>query len=105
MYDKRTTNSRIGFVFKDSNLSKSKLKTIIENYKDFLIGKGSQVMIKHNGRIFLENPIQKFDTATYIQIFYLSNSSLIKQINTEIQRDEELFFLHKNFMFEIFSKD
>ena len=91
--------------FKDSNLSKSKLKTIIENYKDFLIGKGSQVMIKHNGRIFLETPIQKFDTATYIQIFYLSNSSLIKQINTEIQRDEELFFLHKNFMFEIFSKD
>ena len=86
------------------NLSESKLKTIIEKYKDFLIGKGSQVMIKHNGRLFLETPIQKFDTATYIQIFYLSNGSLIKQLNTEIQRDEELFFLHKIIYFLIIGR-
>jgi ribosomal protein S6 len=72
------------------NLSESKLKTIIEKYKDFLIGKGSQVMIKNNKRISLAYPIQKFETATYIQIFYLSNGSLIKQLNTEIQRDEEI---------------
>ena len=72
------------------NLSESKLKTIIGKYKDFLIGKGSQVMIKNNGRISLAYPIQKFETATYIQIFYLSNGSLIRQLNTEIQRDEEI---------------
>ena len=77
------------------NLSESKLKTIIEKYKDFLIGKGSQVMIKNNKRISLAYPIQKFETATYIQIFYLSNGSLIKQLNTEIQRDEEIYLLHE----------
>ena len=77
------------------NLSESKLKTIIEKYKNFLIGKGSQVMIKNNGRISLAYPIQKFETATYIQIFYLSNGSLIKQLNTEIQRDEEIYLLHE----------
>ena len=77
------------------NLSESKLKTIIGKYKDFLIGKGSQVLIKNNGRISLAYPIQKFETATYIQIFYLSNGSLIKQLNTEIQRDEEIYLLHE----------
>ena len=77
------------------NLSESKLKTIIEKYKNFLIGKGSQVMIKNNKRISLAYPIQKFETATYIQIFYLSNGSLIKQLNTEIQRDEEIYLLHE----------
>ena len=35
-------------------------------------------------------PIQNFDTATYVQIFYLANGSLIKQLNTEIQRDEDI---------------
>ena len=35
------------------NLSESKLKTIIGKYKDFLIGKGSQVMIKYNRKTFL----------------------------------------------------
>ena len=34
------------------NLSESKLKTIIGKHKDFLIGKGSQVMIKYNRKTF-----------------------------------------------------
>ena len=37
---------------KNTNLTESKLKTIIEKYKDFLIGKGSQVMIKYNRKTF-----------------------------------------------------
>lgn len=72
------------------NLNDLELKTKIEKYKELLIGKGSQVMIQNNGKISLAYPIQKFDTATYVQIFHLSNGSLIKQLNTEIQRDEEI---------------
>ena len=58
------------------NLSESKLKTIIGKYKDFLIGKGSQVMIKYNKNLF-EDPVKNRDAATYIQIFYVSDVSLM----------------------------
>lgn len=64
------------------------LNTRIERYRDFLTEKGSQVMVKNNGKISLAYPIKNFDTAMYIQITYLGNGSLINQINTEIQRDE-----------------
>ena len=35
------------------------------------------LMIKNNKRISLAYPIQKFETATYIQIFYVSDGSLM----------------------------
>ena len=62
---------------KNVNLTESKLKTIIEKYKDFLIGKGSQVMIKYNEKIFFEDPVKNRDAATSIQIFYVSDGSLM----------------------------
>ena len=61
---------------KNANLTESKLKTIIEKYKDFLIGKGSQVMIKYNKNLF-DDPVKNRDAATYIQIFYVSDGSLM----------------------------
>ena len=66
----------------------------MEKYKDFLIGKGAQIMFVQNRRIFFEDAIRTYSTkktnATYVQMLYLSNGSLIKQLNTEIQRDEEI---------------
>jgi small subunit ribosomal protein S6 len=60
----------------------------IDFYRDFIKNKGSQVMVKNNGKKPLAYPIKGFDSATSIQIVYLGNDELIKQINTEIQRDE-----------------
>tara|TARA_B100000475_G_scaffold90234_1_gene65172 strand:+ start:988 stop:1311 length:324 start_codon:yes stop_codon:yes gene_type:complete len=59
----------------------------IDFYRDFLKEKGSQVMVKNHGKKSLAYPIKGFETATSVQIVYLGNDSLIKQLNTEIQRD------------------
>jgi len=60
----------------------------IQRYKDFLTERGSQVMVKNQGKRSLAYPIKGFDTATSVQIVYLGNGDLVKQIGTEIQRDE-----------------
>jgi small subunit ribosomal protein S6 len=60
----------------------------IEFYKDFIKNKGTQVMVKNNGKKALAYPIKGFETATSVQIVYPGNDTLIRQINTEIQRDE-----------------
>ena len=62
----------------------------IEFYRDFLVEKGSQVMVKNHGKVSLAYPIKGFDTATSIQVVYLGNGTLVKQLNTEIQRDESI---------------
>lgn len=59
----------------------------VDFYRDFINDKGSQVMIKNHGKKSLAYPIKGFETATSIQIIYLGNDNLIKQLNTEIQRD------------------
>ena len=60
----------------------------IQRYKDFLTERGSQVMVKNQGKRSLAYPIKGFDTATSVQVVYLGNGDLVKQIGTEIQRDE-----------------
>ena len=60
----------------------------IDFYKKFIKDKGSQVMVKNNGKKSLAYPIKGFEIATSVQIVYLGNGNLIRQINTEIQRDE-----------------
>ena len=60
----------------------------INFYRDFIKDKGSQVMIKNHGKKSLAYPIKGFETATSVQIIYLGNDALIKQINVELQRDE-----------------
>jgi small subunit ribosomal protein S6 len=72
------------------SLTEQELKTKIERYRDFLTGKGSQVMVKNNGKISLAYAIKNFDTAMYIQMIYLGNGQVIKQLDTELQRDESL---------------
>ena len=63
-------------------------KERIDFYRDFIKDKGSQVMVKNQGKKSLAYPIKGFDMATSVQIVYLGNDSLIRQVNTEIQRDE-----------------
>lgn len=60
----------------------------INFYRDFIADKGSQVMVKNHGKKSLAYPIKGFETVTSVQMVYLGNDSLIRQINTEIQRDE-----------------
>ena len=60
----------------------------IQRYKDFLTARGSQVMVKNQGKRSLAYPIQGFETATSVQFVYLGNGELIKLLNTELQRDE-----------------
>ena len=60
----------------------------INFYKDFIKDKGTQVMVKNNGKKSLAYPIKGFESATSVQIVYLGNDTLIKQINTEIKRDD-----------------
>lgn len=65
-------------------------KEKVEGYKNFLTERGSQVMVKNYGKKSLAYPIKGFETASYIQIVYLGNGGLIKQLNTELQRDESI---------------
>ena len=60
----------------------------IQRYKDFLTERGSQVMVKNQGKRSLAYPIKGFEFATSVQFVYLGNDTLIKQINVELQRDE-----------------
>ncbi len=56
----------------------------VEYYRDSLLKKGSQVMVKNYGKISLAYPIKGFDTATSVQLIYLGNGNLINQLQTEI---------------------
>ena len=58
-----------------------------EYYRDFLIGKGSQVLVKNQGKLSLAYPIKGFDIATSVQLIFLGNGDLLKQLNVELQRD------------------
>ena len=68
--------------------SAEELSERLERYRNFLTDRGSQVMVKNHGKISLAYSIKNLDTATSIQIVYLGNGELIKQLNTELQRDE-----------------
>ena len=57
-------------------------------YKTFLTEKGSQVIVKNQGKRSLAYPIKNFETATSVQFVYLGNGEIIKELNTIIQRDE-----------------
>ena len=62
----------------------------VEHYRDFLTEKGSQVMVKNHGKRSLSYPIKGFETATFIQLVYCGNGNLIKEISTQIKRDESV---------------
>ena len=62
----------------------------INFYQDFLTERGSQVMVQNRGRRNLSYPIKSFETARYIQMFYLGNGELVSTLNKIIQRDENV---------------
>ena len=62
----------------------------INVYKNFIINKGSKVMVQNRGKRQLSYPIQGFSTANYVQMFYLGNGGLVNSVNKEIQRDENV---------------
>ena len=62
----------------------------VEYYRDSLLKKGSQVMVKNHGKRSLAYPIKGFETATFVQLVYCGNGDLIKEINVEIQRDDAI---------------
>ena len=74
-------------LFFEVTLPEEELKAKLDRYKEFLITKGSQVMIKNNGKINLAYSIKNFDTAIYIQLTYLGNGEVVKLLNTAINRD------------------
>ena len=60
----------------------------VDFYRDFIKDKGTQVMVKNNGKKSLAYPIKGFETATSVQFVYRGNDDLFRQINTQIQRDD-----------------
>ena len=60
----------------------------IDFYTDFIKKRGTQVMVKNQGKKSLAYPIKGFDTATSVKIVYLGNDTLVRQVNTEVLRDE-----------------
>ncbi len=72
------------------NLTDEQTSQKINEYRDFLTEKGSKVMVKLNGKRSLAYPIKGFDTASYVQIVYLGNGTLVTELNKIIQRDEDV---------------
>ena len=60
----------------------------IDFYTDFIKKRGTQVMVKNQGKKSLAYPIKGFETATWVQVVYLGNDELTRQVGVEIQRDE-----------------
>ena len=62
----------------------------INFYQNYLTDRGSQVMIQDRGKRTLSYPIKGFETANYIQMFYVGNGDLITSLNKEIGRDDKI---------------
>ena len=60
----------------------------MDYYQNFLTKQGSEVMVKNRGKRTLAYPIKGYDNANYIQMVYLGNGKLVKDLNKELQRDE-----------------
>ena len=69
------------------SFTQQEISAKVDYYQTFLTNKGSQVMVQNRGKRNLSYPIKGFETANYIQMFYLGNGELVKSLNKEIQRD------------------
>ena len=54
----------------DPSFTQPEINAKVQYYQDFLIGKGSQVMVQNRGKRSLSYPIKGFETANYIQMLY-----------------------------------
>ena len=75
-------------------LTENLINEKVEYYKNLLTKKGSQLMVKNFGKKSLSYLIKGFDTGTSLQLVYIGNGDLVKQINIEIQRDESILRLN-----------
>ena len=72
------------------NFTETELEAKVEFYRDFLIQRGSQVMIQNRGKRSLSYNIKGFESASYIQMTYVANQKLIKSLDVAINRDESI---------------
>ena len=68
--------------------TEQELENKVEFYRTFLTQRGSQVMVQIRGKRSLSYSIKGYETANYIQMIYVGNQTLIKNLDMEIQRDE-----------------
>ena len=47
-------------------------------------------MVQNRGKRALSYPIKGYDSANYIQMVYLGNGQIVKDLNKEIKRDESI---------------
>lgn len=74
----------------EPNFTSQDLVKKIGYYQQFLTDKGSQVLVQNRGKRSLSYPIKGFENANYIQMLYLGNGNLVKQLNKEIKRDSSV---------------
>nr|WKK50274.1 ribosomal protein S6 [Ochrosphaera neapolitana] len=74
----------------DPNFNETELKDKINFYRDFLTQLGSQVMVQNRGKRNLSYSIKGFESATYIQMLYVGNQKLIKNLNLALGRDNTI---------------
>lgn len=63
----------------------------VQFYQDFLVKKGSKVMVQNQGRpCKLSYAIKKFETANFVQLVFLGNGQLLNEFSSVVRRDESI---------------
>jgi len=74
----------------DPTFTEAELETKVDFYCDFLTQRGSQVMVQNRGKRSLSYSIKGFEAASYIQMTYVGNQKLIKNLDLAISRDASI---------------
>ena len=74
----------------DPNLIENEVANKIQFYQEFLVNKGSKVMVQNQGRRGLTYAIKKAESASFVQIVFLGNGKLVELFNSTIGRDESV---------------
>jgi small subunit ribosomal protein S6 len=72
-------------------LSDEQMKEAVKKYRDFLSGKGAEIVFESNwGLRKLAYPIQKKSTGFYHLIEFKAETSLINDLEVQFRRDERI---------------
>ena len=74
----------------DTSFTEEKLENKIEFYRDFAVKNGSSAIVKNCGQKDLSYTVKKQTSANYIQMVYVGNNNLVKLMNQEMNRDEDI---------------
>ena len=74
----------------EPNLTENELENKKDFYQEFLLDRGSEVMVQNRGKRNLSYNIKGYETANYIQMLYVGNGALLKNLNVEMQRDTKI---------------